>query len=297
MRNVDVYPRTPAPVRFERNPGGEPDQQNLVAPSHSCHLLVVHSDAAQAEAMSQMAIALGHRTSICTTSTEALRIIARDHAISIVIADAACQPLDATWLANEVSARFGLARPIAVVISAIQQSEAALLAGVRANVADFLIGELSLGKVSESIRRALAKWSAQAHLLRVNAALDAKGLHPADNDHEAARQDPSLTLAKHYAKIRRTRSKFFEPWVLASPTWDILLELSLAALQDEVLSISSVCALSEFPMSTALRHVRQLEQAGMITRAIDAGDRRRCLLRIEPETLATMKRYFEASKA
>ena len=173
----------------------------------------------------------------------------------------------------------------------------ALLAGLRANVVDFLLGELTLGKVSESIRRALARWSAQSHLLRANVLRDARQFPPACNDQDRDGEDSSLRLAKTYAKIRRTRSKFFESWVLTSPTWDILLELALSELQNEQVSISSVCALSEFPMSTALRHVRQLEQAGMINRSVDPGDRRRCLLKIEPATLATMKRYLAASKA
>lgn len=296
MRNVDILRRPFAVTGFAQNLGGMREEEALVAPAYSSHLLVINADLDEAAAIARMATALGHQASTCATSTEALQLVARDSSIGIVIAHAHAMPFDGLWLARELSDRFALTRPISVIISASEHSEDALLAGLRANVADFLVGDLTLKKVSESIGRALARWSTKAHLLRLNAVLDAREVKPADNDHEPVQQDTHLALARSYAKVRRTRSKFFEPWVLASPTWDILLELALAALQDEVVSVSSICALSEFPMSTALRHVRQLETAGMISRELDAGDRRRCLLKIEPDTLATMRRYFDAAK-
>lgn len=297
MRSLEILRKSHQPVGFEPNRGPIGEQDALVAPAYSCHLLIINADGEEAQAISRIATALGHHASSCATSTEALQRVASDSSIGIVIVQAESTPFDGFWLANELWSRFALTRPISVIMSAREPSEEGLLAGLRANVADFLIGDLTLKAVSESIRRAITRWSAQAHLLRVNALLDARPVRPADNDQGPAREDVHLAQAKCYAKIRRTRSKFFEPWVLASPTWDILLELALAALQEEVVSISSVCALSEFPLSTALRHVRQLEMAGMITRSVDAGDRRRCLLKIEHDTLSTMRRYFDASKA
>lgn len=296
MRNLEIF-RRPLPITgYAQTASPVREEEALLAPAFSSHLLIVNSNFDEAAAIARMATALGHQASTCTSSTEALQLVARDSSIGIVIAHANSEPFDGIWLARELFDRFALTRPISVIVSAREQSEEALLAGLRANVADFLVGDPTLKNVSEAISRGLVRWSTKAQLLRLNAVLDARRIRQADNDEEPPQQDQHLALARSYAKIRRTRSKFFEAWVLASPTWDILLELALAALEDEVVSVSSICALSEFPMSTALRHVRQLETAGMITRAIDPSDRRRCLLQIEPDALATMRRYLEASK-
>lgn len=299
MKNLDMLQRSFAKFERDTHPDGARPVAPIVAPSQDCNLLVVNGQAEEAEALVRMVSALGYKASSCRTSTEAVRIVAGDRSIGIVIADAACRPLDGLWIARELSLRFALIRAVAVVVCAREADAAASLAALRANVSDIVTGEPTLEKVSASLRRAFGRWSEQAHLLRMNSLVDmGRTGRRADNDYNDSADGPSdaLKVARCFAKIRRTRSKFFEPWVLASPTWDILLELSLAALQSEVVSVSSICALTEFPTSTALRHVRLLEKAGMITRKVDDCDRRRALLRIEPDALATMQRYFDASK-
>lgn len=249
--------------------------------------------------MVRMTAALGYKASSCRTSTEAVRLVAGDRSIGIVLAEFETLPLDGLWIARELALRFALIRSVAVVLCTRSSNAPDLVEALRANVADVLMGERTLEKIAASIRRAFGRWSEQAHLLRINALVEGgrMGLR-ADNDLAKASGGSfvALDVARASAKIRRTRSKFFEPWMLASPTWDILLELALAALEGEIVSISSICALTEFPTSTALRHVRLLESAGMISRETDQADRRRALLRIEPDALSRMQRYFEAAK-
>lgn len=271
----------------------------LAPPSTSCNVLIVSPNADEAETMVRMTAALGYRASSCRTSTEAVRLVAGDRSIGIVLAEFETLPLDGLWIARELALRFALIRSVAVVLCTRSSNAPDLVEALRANVADVLMGERTLEKIAASIRRAFGRWSEQAHLLRINALVEGgrMGLR-ADNDLAKASGGSfvALDVARASAKIRRTRSKFFEPWMLASPTWDILLELALAALEGEIVSISSICALTEFPTSTALRHVRLLESAGMISRETDQADRRRALLRIEPDALSRMQRYFEAAK-
>jgi len=299
LQNLEIIQRPQA--RYEAVPTREIASPvvPLVPPSASCNVLIVSPHADEAEALVRMTTALGYKASSCLTSTEAIRIVAGDRSIGIVLAECETLPLGGLWIARELALRFALIRPVAVALCVRGTNTPDMIEALRANVADVLMGERTLEKVAASIRRAFGRWSEQAHLLRMNALIEGRrfGLQ-VDNDHRnpLGGNSAALDVARASAKIRRTRSKFFEPWVLASPTWDILLELALAALEGEIVSISSICALTEFPTSTALRHVRLLEVAGMISRETDQADRRRALLRIEPDALSTMQRYFEAAR-
>ena len=75
----------------------------------------------------------------------------------------------------------------------------------------------------------------------------------------------------------------------------MLIDLTAAGLKGEALPTSSVCATSGVSFSTALRHVAQLVDAGLVRRAGDPSDKRRTLLQIEPEALDLMVRYLSSS--
>jgi len=96
-------------------------------------------------------------------------------------------------------------------------------------------------------------------------------------------------------KDRQSRSKFFDPQILSGPAWDILLDLAAAGLKGEPVPTSSACASTQVPLSTALRHVNQLVEAGLVKREADPGDKRRTLLELEPHALELMTRYLASS--
>lgn len=241
-------------------------------------VLVVDSQPDRAQAIARNAEALGHQASICTSTTEAIRRILDQRSVDIVIADAKCEPLGGLWLAQEIALRFTRNRQISVIISSEQYDQELLIGSIRAKATDIIIGSPTLIKVSDAINRGL-QFLSDKRRVTIDPTLHASRPLPLPgNDTEEVQSDDAQTLyaAKCHIKARRTRSKFFEPWLLSSPTWDIILELTLAALEGQSIAVSSICALTECPASTALRHVKMLEEAGIVSRASDSNDRRRC---------------------
>jgi len=108
--------------------------------------------------------------------------------------------------------------------------------------------------------------------------------------------DPALgRLARDYLKFRRMRDQAFPPNLFADPAWDILLDLFACAHESREVSISSACIAANVPFTTALRYVKLLDQAGLIERRDDEGDRRRQLLRLTPEATSRLTAVLRAS--
>ena len=94
---------------------------------------------------------------------------------------------------------------------------------------------------------------------------------------------------------QQNRAKFFEPDVFSGPSWDILLDLAEANFRGTPVAASSVCASTQVPLSTALRHVNSLVEAGLVKRWTDPSDKRRKMLELAPEASELMKKYLETS--
>lgn len=101
-----------------------------------------------------------------------------------------------------------------------------------------------------------------------------------------------VTTLRRLIRSRRLRERYFPEARFGEPAWDILLDLSLAWFEDKALSVSSVCIASGVPMSTAMRWINEMVEAGMIERWVDPTDARRNLVRIAPETRGAMLRYL-----
>ena len=94
-------------------------------------------------------------------------------------------------------------------------------------------------------------------------------------------------------KHRQERKLFFNfKDLLGEPCWDILLDLTAAALARRPISVTSACIASGVPQSTALRWINALEQNGLIERCPDPIDKRRTNVAITAEGLATMEGYY-----
>jgi DNA-binding MarR family transcriptional regulator len=96
-------------------------------------------------------------------------------------------------------------------------------------------------------------------------------------------------------KFQHNRSKFFDPAVLTGPSWEILLDIGEATLRGESVPASSASASTHVPLSTALRHVNNLVDAGLVRRWTDPTDKRRTLLELEPIAATAMQRYLETA--
>jgi DNA-binding MarR family transcriptional regulator len=93
-------------------------------------------------------------------------------------------------------------------------------------------------------------------------------------------------------KLRRHRDRFFASELFADPAWDILLELYAAALGQFRVSVSNLCIAAAVPPTTALRWIKQLEEAGLIERRADPTDGRRQFVMLSDEALSSMNAYF-----
>ncbi|MDE2621225.1 MAG: winged helix-turn-helix transcriptional regulator, partial [Sphingomonadales bacterium] len=93
-------------------------------------------------------------------------------------------------------------------------------------------------------------------------------------------------------RMREKRANFLDGQLFSDPTWDILLDLTAAKLEGKPIPVSSACAATNVPVSTALRYVRSLVDAGMVRRWKDTEDRRRDMLELEDRTMEAMTRYL-----
>ena len=97
---------------------------------------------------------------------------------------------------------------------------------------------------------------------------------------------------RNMLKLRRHRDRFFASELFADPAWDILLELYAAALGQFRVSVSNLCIAAAVPPTTALRWIKQLEEAGLTERRADPTDGRRQFVMLSDEALSSMNAYF-----
>ena len=84
---------------------------------------------------------------------------------------------------------------------------------------------------------------------------------------------------QHYLWSRARRADLFAYDDLEDAQWDMLVDLYLNRDQDPR-STTSVCEASRLPLTTALRWIGKLYQAGLLTRDRDPSDARRWNLRL-----------------
>jgi DNA-binding MarR family transcriptional regulator len=119
-------------------------------------------------------------------------------------------------------------------------------------------------------------------------------------DDPVLHQEPSLDVAntvsvlRRIIRERRVRERFFKEARFGEPAWDIILDLTLAWFEGKTVAVSSLCIASGVPMSTAMRWINEMIEAGLIDRWIDPTDGRRNLMQVSPTTRDAMLRYLAA---
>lgn len=94
--------------------------------------------------------------------------------------------------------------------------------------------------------------------------------------------------AREIYAARRRRHKFLPADLFGEPTWDILLDLYVAARENRRVPTTSACIGAHVPPTTALRWLRILEARGMVEREDDGKDGRRTFVRLTLVGLAAM---------
>lgn len=97
-------------------------------------------------------------------------------------------------------------------------------------------------------------------------------------------------------RARRLRDQILAPDLFADPAWDILLDLLAARLENNRVSVSSLCIAAAVPPTTALRWIRQLTDRGLLERQADPRDGRRIFIGLSDAGYAALIRWFQHSR-
>jgi hypothetical protein len=102
----------------------------------------------------------------------------------------------------------------------------------------------------------------------------------------------ALTWAKATYYARRVREEVFGSDMFADARWDILLDLFLAQLLGKRVQVSSACIASAVPPTTALRHIQEMCESGVLDRQQCPDDNRRCYLSLSPQSFEKMEHLY-----
>jgi hypothetical protein len=113
-----------------------------------------------------------------------------------------------------------------------------------------------------------------------------------DADTVARRQRLALTLARECYAGRRRRARYLSADLFGEPTWDILLDLYVAAREGRRVPTTSACIGAHVPPTTALRWLRILETRGLVGREEDGRDGRRTFVKLTARGEAVMEAFL-----
>ncbi|OYU37015.1 response regulator [Novosphingobium sp. PASSN1] len=267
--------------------------------SAQCRILVVDDDRATAEEVVEAANLLGYVCSYALDAASALRMIAEDESIGIVVTDVQMPGMTGLSLLDELSSRFSSQRPLVTLVITGFGSIDVAVAAMRNEAADFLTKPVSREDLAAALRRAMRKWLRLCGERSI-AALSASLRGPAAEPGQPTALAPLtpvddaelLKITRKLVRMREQRGQFLNPALFSDPMWDILLDLTSARLEEKTVPVSSVCQAAGVPMSTALRQIRSLVDMGLIRRWSDPLDRRRDLLAINDEAMEAMRQYL-----
>jgi len=242
---------------------------------------------------------LGYTTKAVANAPDALHQIAETPDIGIVITDLEMPTMDGMSLLSEIAHRFSPNRPIISFVLTGHSSLQVATKAMQVQATDLLSKPVSTEQLADALRRASAHYFATAYRFQMRTLT--KRSDPPDHRDRPAKQGhkPSKeelqTFTRMLLKFQHNKYKFFDPAVLTGPSWEILLDITDATLRGEAVPASSASATTHVPLSTALRHINGLVEAGLVRRWTDPKDKRRKLLMLEDHATIAMQRYLEAA--
>ncbi len=278
---------------------GSDSEMALGEASKGCTILVVDDDPACLDEYCDAIANLGYTVISATSAPDALKKIAELQEIGVVITDVEMPAMDGISLLSEISNRFSLNRPIVTLVLTGHSSLQVATKAMQSQATDMLSKPVSIEQLAEALRRASAYHFAMANRFQITA-LTKRLDPPVVRDRPAKlnnkpTEEELQAFTRMLLKFQHNKSKFFDPSVLTGPSWEILLDITEATLRGESVPASSASASTLVPLSTALRHVNNLVNAGLIRRWTDPKDKRRTLLELEPHAVAAMQRYLETA--
>ncbi|MDQ1158905.1 DNA-binding MarR family transcriptional regulator [Sphingomonas sp. SORGH_AS 950] len=89
------------------------------------------------------------------------------------------------------------------------------------------------------------------------------------------RADQRNRLARIILKNRQRRQEMFPAVAFGEPAWDMILQIYVADHAGQAVDVSSLCASTGIPKTSALRHLDRLVECGLVRRQPDTVDTRR----------------------
>lgn len=290
----------PARINFLSSDQESAMQSIALGLSGSARVLVVEGNDHSREEHKELIQSLGYSCVTAPDALSALRLIAADSTIGIVLVELHMKALDGVFLLNEISERFSISRPLVSIAIGNDPSDLTVEV-MRSGASDLLQKPLLVDGLSNCLRRASSRWTRLTHQFRV-AELPQEGARQGSAAPVAstfAATDPSYAdlqgLGAKLLKSRQARANFVAEDLLCEAAWGILLDLTVAGLKNERVATSSACAAAQVPLSTALRHVNQLIQAGWVKRVSDPKDKRRTFIELQPAAFDQMVKYLRST--
>jgi DNA-binding MarR family transcriptional regulator len=129
------------------------------------------------------------------------------------------------------------------------------------------------------------------HALMSKLGVNDKDSISSDDEVAASMANPNAVhpaVLKSIIKARRNRQKYFEGDLFSDPSWDILLELTAAHVENRQESVTSVAIAASVPASTAIRKIRELADRGLLRRWTDPNDARRIFVALTDDAAKRM---------
>lgn len=274
------------------------------------YVLLVDGDRAalaeQAEALQSM----GHYCLSTTSMDEALELFSNRPEVNLVICDAAIPGGSGLDLIGKLGERCQNGRTFCSILLTASPSVELAVQAMQQGVIDFLSKPIARDMFSAAIERAMLRLIANgssvanarveesiAHIQSSLSALMEK-LGVSDRDEADSDEDVAAAMAnpnaihpsvlKAIIKARRNRQKYFEGDLFSDPSWDILLELTAAHIENRQESVTSVAIAASVPASTAIRKIRELADRGLVRRWTDPADARRIFVALTEDATKRM---------
>lgn len=264
-----------------------------------CTVLIVDDDPVCLSEFHDSIINLGYRVKCAASASDALKQIADNPEIGIVVTDIEMPSMDGISLLAEIANRFLPHRPIVTLVLTGHSNLNVATQAMRSQATDLLSKPVSMAELAAALRRASAQHFTLANRFQI-AALT-KRVNPSNISDSNARSGSSPTgpelqaFIRMLLKFQHDKSKFFDPAVLTGPSWEILLDITEATLRGDPVPVSNASITAQVPLSTALRHINGLVDAGLVRRWVDPNDKRRTLLELEPYAMTAMQNYLETA--
>lgn len=214
----------------------------------------------------------GVKCLVSNSAEKALSLYEINADVSVVLADINMPPMGGIELMRKLKA-WSIERKFAGILMAGEPSYEAAVMAIRLGVVDFLQKPLSPNEIYFAILRAQRSQALDEHIREQNI--------------------PSREAVLAQISVARLERDRIFGGQLSDIAWHMLIEIALAETRDEPLTVSSACLASGAPIATAHRHLRFLEERGLIRRRANTADKRSTLLEMTTRGDAAIERFVE----